>query len=192
MSDLPADFFFPAPRQQRYCSQCGNLLTCATPPGDNRVRDLCRHCGAVHYQNPRMVVGCVPVWRGKVLLCRRAIEPRYGAWTLPAGFMELEETTEEGALRETLEEAGAQVEAGPLFTVIDVPGVNQVHIYYLANVLSEKLDPGPESLEAAFFDEADIPWDQLSFLSVSSTLRHFFEDRKQPEFGVHRYTLPVH
>lgn len=106
--------------------------------------------------------------------------------------MELDETTEQGALRETLEEAGAQVEAGPLFTVIDVPGVNQVHIYYLADVLRETLDPGPESLEAAFFDEADIPWDQLSFLSVSSTLRHFFEDRKQPEFGVHRYTLPVH
>lgn len=187
----PADptFFHPAPRTQQYCSQCGHPLTHETPPDDNRPRDVCRHCGAVHYQNPRNVVGVVPIWQDQVLLCRRAIEPRYGKWTLPAGFMELGETTEQGAARENQEESGVQIRIGPLFTVIDIPSVNQVHLYYLAEVLGPQLDPGPETLEAAFFDFDRIPWQELSFRSVSTTLEHYLADRESGQFPVHRYAI---
>jgi len=191
MSAQP-DFYFPAPRKQRFCSQCGTPVTRLVPPGDNRERDLCQHCGAVHYQNPRVVVGAIPVWEDRILLCRRAIEPRYDTWTLPAGFMELSETTLQGAERETLEESGARIRVGELFTVIDVPHVDQVHIYFLAQALGPELDPGPESLEARYYDEADIPWDQLSFRTVSSTLRHFLEDRRRGSFSPHYYSLASH
>jgi len=171
-------FYFPAPRTQKFCSQCGHAVTLRVPPDDNRMRAVCENCGAVHYQNPRNVVGVLPVWQGRMLLCRRAIAPRYGLWTLPAGFMELGETTAQGAQRETVEEAGAQIELGSLYTVIDVPGVNQVHFFYLAQVLSDALDPGPETLEAAFFALDAIPWETLAFRTVSTTLAHYVEDVK--------------
>jgi len=184
MTAAPVSFYFPAPRTQRFCSQCGHPVTLRTLPDDNRERAVCEHCGAVHYQNPRNVVGVLPVWQGKLLLCRRAIAPRYGKWTLPAGFMELGETTAQGAQRETEEEAGAQIALGPLYTVIDVPGVNQVHFFYLARVLSEVLNPGPETLEAAFFALDDIPWDTLAFRTVSTTLEHYVRDvRAQGDAG---------
>lgn len=189
MSSLPSDFFFPAPRAQRFCSQCGATLHREIPPGDNRLRDLCRQCGAVHYQNPRMVVGTLPVWEGRILLCRRAIEPRYDTWTLPAGFMELDETTSQGALRETQEEAGARIELGPLYTVIDVPQVEQVHLYFLAHALGPELDPGPESLTADWFAPEDIPWDELSFRTVQTTLEHYLKDLPRQTFGPHHYSL---
>jgi ADP-ribose pyrophosphatase YjhB (NUDIX family) len=182
-------FYFPAPRLSPFCSQCGSHTTRLTPPGDNRVRDVCENCGAVHYRNPLMVVGTVPVWEGRILLCRRAIEPRYDTWTLPAGFMELGETTAIGALRETHEEAGAEIELGEMYTVIDVPNVDQVHIYYLARALSPKLDPGPESLEARYFEPADIPWDNLSFRSVVTTLEHFLSDQKLGQYTSRHYSL---
>ena len=150
-----------------------------TPPDDNRTRAVCENCGAIHYQNPRNVVGVLPVWEGKILLCRRAIEPRFNTWTLPAGFMELGETTAQGAMRETQEEAGAQIELGRLYTVIDVPHAEQVHFFYLARVLSPELAPGPESLEAQFFEIADIPWSDLSFRTVITTLEHYIEDFNQ-------------
>jgi len=191
MSAQP-DFYFPAPRKQRFCSQCGTPVTRLVPPGDNRERDLCQNCGAIHYQNPRVVVGTIPVWENRILLCRRAIEPRFDTWTLPAGFMELSETTSQGAERETLEESGARIRVGDLFTVVDVPHVDQVHIYFLAQALGPELDPGPESLEARYYDEADIPWDQLSFRTVSTTLRHFLEDRRQGSFSPHYYSLASH
>jgi len=162
------------------------------PDGDTRVRDLCDHCGAIHYQNPRVVVGAIPVWEGRILLCRRAIEPRYNTWTLPAGFMELGETTAQGAERETLEEAGARIQVGRLFTVIEVPQVEQVHMYFLAEALGPELAPGPESLEARYYDEADIPWDDLSFRTVSTTLQHFLEDRRRGVYGSHHYSLAAH
>jgi ADP-ribose pyrophosphatase YjhB (NUDIX family) len=136
-----------------------------------------------------MVLGTLPTWNDQVLLCRRAIEPRYGLWTLPAGFMELGESTEEGALRETQEEAGASVRLGPLFSVFDVIQANQVHIFFLAEMVSEALDPGPETLEARLFAEEDIPWDQLAFRSVRGTLERFFSDRKRGVFQVHTQTL---
>ena len=155
------------------------------PPGDTRERDCCDHCGAIHYVNPRPVVGTIPVWGDKVLLCRRAIEPRYGLWTLPAGLMETGETTAEGALRETLEEAGARLELGPLFTMLDVPHVEQVHIFFRAQLLDTDFVPGTESLEVRLFAEAQIPWNDIAFRTVGATLRLFFADRARGSFGVH-------
>ncbi|MEO6985496.1 MAG: NUDIX hydrolase [Paralcaligenes sp.] len=182
-------FFFPAPRTQKFCGQCGSPLTRMVPPDDNRLRDVCEHCGAIHYQNPRNVVGVVPVWEDKILLCRRAIEPRYNTWTLPAGFMELGETTANGAVRETDEEAGIQIELGPLYTVIDVPHADQVHFFYLAKVLNPSLNPGPETLEAAYFAANEIPWKELSFRTVITTLEHYLLDKKTGVFPIHHYSV---
>ncbi|WP_459617238.1 NUDIX hydrolase [Bordetella sp. 2513F-2] len=181
--------YFPAPRRARFCSQCGSPIQHRVPDGDNRERDICDHCGAIHYQNPRLVVGTVPVWEGRVLLCRRAIEPRYDTWTLPAGFMELGESTGQGAERETLEESGARIRLGALFTVIDVPQIEQVHVFYLAQALGPELDPGPESLEARYYDEDEVPWNELSFRTVATTLERYFADRRQGSFQTHHYTL---
>jgi ADP-ribose pyrophosphatase YjhB (NUDIX family) len=155
------------------------------PGGDTRPRACCDHCGAIHYVNPRPVVGTIPVWGDEVLLCRRAIEPRYGKWTLPAGFMEIGETTADGAIRETIEEAGAHIALGPLFTVIDVPHVEQVHIFFQARLLDALFEPGEESLEVRLFREHLIPWDEIAFRTVAATLRHFFSDRARGRFGVH-------
>lgn len=185
----PSEFYFPNPRTLHYCTQCANPLAKIIPPDDTIVREVCLQCGSVHYQNPRNVVGVVPIWEDKILLCKRAIEPRYDTWTLPAGFMELKETTAEGAMREADEEAGANLELGQLFTLIDVPSAGQVHVYYLAKVLSPELDPGPESLEARFFEFDEIPWDNLSFRTVSTTIEHYLADRAKGVFSIHNYTL---
>ena len=155
------------------------------PPGDNLPRYLCDQCGEIHYQNPKLVVGCVPEYQRKLLLCRRAIEPRYGYWTLPAGFMENAETTAQAALRETLEEAGAQVELGAPFSMISVPYVNQVHLFYRARVRNLEFRPGEETLEVALFDEERIPWPEIAFRTVGLTLKHWFADRKTGAFGFH-------
>lgn len=136
-----------------------------------------------------MVVGTIPVWEGRILLCRRAIEPRYNTWTLPAGFMELGESTAQGALRETIEEAGARVKLGELFTIIDVPQIEQVHLFYLAKALGPELDPGPESLEARYYEESEIPWEELSFRTVKTTIAQFFDDRRLGVFSTHHYSL---
>jgi len=180
----------------QYCSTCGNPVTVRVPDGDTRPRACCDHCGTIHYVNPRPVVGTIPVWGNEILLCRRAIEPRYGKWTLPAGFMEVGETTADGALRETLEEAGARVELGPLFSMIDVPHVEQVHIFFQARLLDLSFAPGEESLEVQLFHERSIPWPELAFRTVSATLRHFFADRARGCFGVHTEAItpvsPVH
>ncbi|MGE4337784.1 MAG: NUDIX hydrolase [Pigmentiphaga sp.] len=182
--------YFPAPRRQTFCSQCGSRLARRIPPDDTRVRDLCESCGAIHYQNPRMVVGTIPVWQDRVLLCKRAIEPRYGYWTLPAGFMELGETSAGGARRETLEEAGLEIVPEALFSVIDVPQADQVHIFFLGQVADPTLAPGLETLEAHWVAEADIPWPEIAFRTVAVTLERFFADRRQGRFGVHYLALP--
>jgi ADP-ribose pyrophosphatase YjhB (NUDIX family) len=166
----------------RFCSACGNPVAQSVPPGDNRPRYCCAGCGTIHYQNPRMVLGTVPVWGEQVLLCRRAIEPRYG-------FMENGESTAEGALRETIEEAGARIEMGDAFSILDVPHVEQVHMFFLARVLDDRFDPGPESLEARLFAEHEIPWDQIAFATVTRTLRWFFEDRRAGQWRLHTETL---
>jgi len=136
-----------------------------------------------------MVVGTIPVWGDQVLLCKRAIEPRLGKWTLPAGFMELNETVAEGAARETVEEAGAQFEIGDFFSLVNVTRVGQVHLFYRATLLSDQFDPGVETLEARLFDEADIPWEQMAFRTVSETLKHFFADRSQGHYATHVFDV---
>ena len=173
------------PRRIQHCRLCGAATAYRVPADDNRERAICSACGEIHYENPLNVVGTVPVWGDQVLLCRRAIEPRRGFWTLPAGFMELGETTAAGALRETVEEAGARVEMQDLFSVLNVVRVGQVHLFYRARMLDPTLDPGPESLEARLFREDEVPWDELAFRTVRQTLEWFFEDRRLGAFSVH-------
>jgi ADP-ribose pyrophosphatase YjhB (NUDIX family) len=169
----------------QYCRACGAAVTYRIPVDDNRERAVCPACGLVHYENPLNVVGTVPVWGERILLCKRAIEPRRGLWTLPAGFLELGETTAQGALRETDEESGAQIELGALFSVLDVVRVGQVHLFYLATMTSPALDPGSETLEARLFREDEVPWDEIAFRTVRETLRFFFDDRRRGQFGMH-------
>ena len=168
-----------------YCRNCGTKVAYVVPADDNRKRAVCPACATIHYENPLNVVGTVPVWGDQVLLCKRAIEPRWGLWTLPAGFLELGETTSQGAVRETDEEAGAQIELGALFTVLNVSRVGQLHLFYLAKMTSPALNPGRETLEARLFREDEVPWDEIAFRTVRETLRYFFDDRKRAQFGVH-------
>jgi ADP-ribose pyrophosphatase YjhB (NUDIX family) len=168
-----------------YCSHCGSSVVLKVPAGDTLPRHVCERCGTIHYQNPKMVVGAIPEWEDRILLCRRAIEPRAGLWTLPAGFMENAETTADAAARETLEEACARVEIGEMFSLINVPHINQVHILYRARLLDLDFSPGLESLEVQLFDEADIPWEEIAFRTIGLTLRHFYEDRKAGRYGFH-------
>lgn len=172
-------------RSIRHCKTCGGAAEYRVPADDNRERAVCGACGAIHYENPLNVVGTLPVWRDQVLLCRRAIEPRYGLWTLPAGFMELGETTEEGALRETTEEAGAHVTLQGLFSVLNVVRVGQVHFFYRAELHDTDFAPGIESLEVQLFREEEVPWDELAFRTVRETLRFYFADRARGAFGLH-------
>jgi len=169
----------------RFCANCGAAVAQRVPPGDTLPRWVCDQCGEIHYQNPKLVVGTVPEHAGKVLLCRRAIEPRYGYWTLPAGFMENDETTAQAAARETQEEAGANIEMGEPFTLISVPRVNQVHLYYRARLKNLEFKPGEESLEVALMDESQIPWKEIAFRTVGLTLKHWFADRKGGAFQFH-------
>lgn len=175
----------------KHCQACGTPVVRRIPDdGDTRERAICPTCGKIHYVNPLMVVGTVPYWGDRVLLCRRAIEPRLGKWTLPAGFMELDETMAEGAARETDEEAGARIELGMLFSAISIPRVGQVHFFHLARLLDERFDPGPETLEARLFRETEVPWDELAFLTVTRTLEMFFSDRRKGVFNFHESYIP--
>lgn len=183
----------PFPSPLRHCPHCGTAVEYRIPADDNRERAVCPGCGAIHYQNPLNVVGTLPVWEddGRVLLCRRAIEPRHGLWTLPAGFMELNETTLEGAWRETREEAGADIEMGPLYSLLNVVRVGQVHLFYRARLLSPDFNPGPESLEARLFAEHEIPWDDIAFKTTRETLRCFFDDRRKGAgYPLHDIDIP--
>ena len=166
----------------RFCSLCGASVELRLPPDDNRTRYVCISCGEVHYQNPKLIVGAIPEWEDKILLCRRAIEPRHGLWTLPAGFMENAETTVDAAARETLEEANAQVDIGELYTLYNLPYINQVHLLFRARLLNLDFSPGTESLEVQLFSEEEIPWDTLAFRPVHLTLQHYFADRKSGDF----------
>lgn len=171
----------------QHCRACGTAVVYRLPDdGDTRQRAVCPQCHTVHYENPLNVVGTIPALPdGRVLLCLRNIEPRRGKWTLPAGFMELNETTAQGAARETDEEAGAQIEMGPLFTLLNVRLVGQVHLFYRATLLSEHFDPGHETIEARLFSEDAIPWDELAFRTVRETLLRYFADRRAGHFGMH-------
>ncbi|KNZ31635.1 MAG: ADP-ribose pyrophosphatase [Methylibium sp. NZG] len=173
------------PRSIKHCKLCGGAAVYAVPSDDNRERATCTVCATIHYENPINVVGTVPAWADQVLLCRRNIEPRHGFWTLPAGFLEMGESTAEGAVRETVEEAGAHIELQDLFTVLNVVRVGQLHLYYRARLLDTEFDPGPETIEARLFTEDQIPWEELAFRTVRETLKRYFEDRRQGRFGVH-------
>lgn len=177
-------------RPIKYCRRCGTAVVYRIPDdGDTRERAVCPACGEIHYVNPLIVVGTIPVLGDQVLLCKRAIEPRRGYWTLPAGFMELGETMPDGAARETDEEAGAHIAMEPLFSVISIPRVAQVHFFYRARMLDDHLDPGSETLAASLFREDQIPWNDLAFRSISRTLEFFYADVKQQGFGVHECSL---
>lgn len=170
----------------KHCRSCGTAVVYRLPDdGDTKQRAVCPACHTVHYENPLNVVGTIPVWGDKVLLCKRNIEPRFGKWTLPAGFMELHETVSEGAARETVEEAGAQFEMGEFFSLVNIPRVGQVHMFYRAQLLSDQFAPGFETIEARLFDEQDIPWDELAFKTVAETLKHFFADRRAGHYRTH-------
>ena len=178
-----------------FCSECANPVALKVPPDDNRPRFVCDHCGMIHYENPKLVIGSIPVWddgdQPCVLLCRRAIEPRHGFWTLPAGFMENGETTSEAAVRETLEEAGARITMHGLFSMLNVPHVHQVHLFYRANLDDLDYAAGVESLEVKLLAERDIPWSEIAFPTVSNTLRFFFADHANVRAGG-KYQLHLH
>lgn len=176
----------------KFCSQCGQGVELKIPAGDNRERHVCGHCNTIHYQNPNIVAGCLPVWEDKVLLCKRAIEPRHGFWTLPAGFMENNETLEQAATRESIEEANANLEISKLYTVISLPHINQIYMLYLAKLVDLNFSAGPESLDVQLFTEEQIPWDNLAFRTIDFTLKRYFEDRKKNNFPLHNSFIEKH
>lgn len=171
----------------KYCPKCGSDVEQRIPEGDDRLRDICTSpsCGKIHYQNPRVITGCIIEYEEKILLCRRAIDPRYGLWTLPAGFLENAETLSEGAARETMEEANAEVEVIDLFSVLTLAHINQVYMLFRAVLKSPHFAPGIESLEVRLLEESQIPWDQMAFAAVTETMRLYFADRKAGGFRTH-------
>ena len=172
-----------------FCSNCGAPVARRIPAGDTLPRWVCDSCHAIYYENPRMIVGCVAEWEGRILLCRRAIEPRLGLWTVPAGFLEKGETTAEGAQRETLEEANARVEIAALFSLYNLPHIDQVYLLFRGRLLDAQIGAGAETLEARLFEEADIPWEQLAFATVRNTLNHYLSDRATGKFGFYIGTV---
>lgn len=172
-----------------YCSKCGAGVELRIPEGDTHLRHVCRQCGEIHYLNPKLVVGCIAEWEGKILLCRRAIEPRIDFWTLPAGFMENGESTTQAALRETLEEACARIEIDDLFSLVNVPHINQVHLFYRGRLKDTDFKPGEESRETRLFSEEEIPWQSMAFRTVTCCLRDYFADRRAGRFSFHESAL---
>lgn len=174
----------------KHCRACGTAVAHRIPDdGDTRLRAVCPACHTIHYENPLNVVGTVPVLGDRVLLCKRNIEPRWGKWTLPAGFMEMGESTAQGALRETDEEAGAQIELGALYSMLNVIHVGQVHLFYMARLLSDRFNPGSETIEARLFREDEIPWDEIAFRTVRVTLERYFADRQNGSFAFHHLDI---
>ena len=163
----------------RFCSQCGARVVLRRPEGDTLERHVCSGCGEIHYLNPKVVVGAVCRWQGRILLCRRAIEPRAGFWVVPAGYLERGESTEEGARREAFEEAGARIELTGLLAVYNVVRIGQVQLFYGARLLDPHVVAGPETLELDLFDWHTIPWDDLAFPSVHWVLRRALELKDQ-------------
>jgi len=173
-----------------FCSECGNSVEQKIPDGETLHRAVCPACQTIHYQNPKIVAGCIPEWEGKILLCRRAIEPRLGFWTIPAGFMELGESTEEAAARETLEEAKARVEIQSLYAVFSLPHVSQVYVVYRAGLQELNYGPGEESLEVTLMPIEDIPWDHLAFPVIRETLLRYVDDKHHKSPPVHFGAIP--
>src|SRR6186997_3372371 len=162
----------------KFCNSCGATVVHRVPEGDSLSRAVCDACGTIQYQNPKIVVGCLPTHGERILICKRAIEPRYGLWTLPAGFMENDESAAEGAAREALEEANARVDIEDLYTVYSIPYISQVYMMFRARLVDPAISPGVESLEVKLVTEEEIPWDQLAFAIVKRTLEHYLADRR--------------
>jgi ADP-ribose pyrophosphatase YjhB (NUDIX family) len=173
-----------------YCSHCGARVTQKVPSGDNLLRHVCDMCELIHYHNPKIVAGCIPEWEDQILLCRRAIEPRLGLWTFPAGFMELGESTEQAAVRETKEEAQADVSITSLYAVLSLPHIGQVYLVFRGRMLTPAFDVGPESLEVRLFPLSAIPWNQIAFPVVSDALRRYVDDVTRGQFQLHLASLP--
>ena len=169
----------------KFCSLCGEAAEQIIPEGDTRPRSACTVCKTIHYVNPRVIAGTLPIWKDQVLLCKRAIEPRKGYWTLPAGFLENGETVEVGAARETLEEANARLENSQLYTIFSLPHISQVYMFFRADLADLEFSSGTESLEVALFSEADIPWDELAFPVINKTLEYYFTDRQNDTYPTH-------
>jgi ADP-ribose pyrophosphatase YjhB (NUDIX family) len=170
----------------KFCSSCGALITHKIPDGDNRLRYVCESCGEIHYQNPKVIAGILPTYKSKVLLCKRSIQPQVGYWTLPAGFLENGESSLEGAIRECSEEANTQVRDPSIYAIFDIPQINQIYIFYRAEMPEAIFSPSTESSDVALFSEEDIPWSELAFPMVEALLDHYFEDRKSGIFEVIR------
>jgi ADP-ribose pyrophosphatase YjhB (NUDIX family) len=173
----------------KFCSNCAQPLARRVPEGDHLPRHVCEACGTIHYSNPKVIVGCVPEWEDRILMCRRAIEPRLGRWTFPAGFLELGETSGEGAAREALEEARAEVDIGELFVVINVPYVSQLYLIHRARLKKPEFGPTLESSEVVLMREAEIPWDDIAFPTIYHSLRFFYADRARGAGTVHTLDL---
>ena len=173
----------------KFCPDCGAPVALKVPEGDSRARFVCTACGHVHYQNPRIVVGCIPEWQGRLLICRRAIEPRLGYWTIPAGFLENGESLHAGAARETLEEACAQVDVGSPVALVNVLRSEQVHVMFRARMRDGQHAPGAESLETALFDEKDIPWGDIAFASIHFALERYLADRREGREQLHFHDI---
>lgn len=175
----------------KFCSQCAAPVSRKVPPGDNLPRYVCDTCQEIHYQNPKIVAGCIPEWERKILLCRRAIEPRYGLWTFPAGFMESGESTEQAAARETLEEAQAQVESMALYAVFSLPLISQVYMVFRGRLREPTFGSGAESLEVQLFHRDAIPWDEIAFPVVREALTRYVHDLIRGNFPVHVDSLHI-
>ncbi len=173
-----------------FCSTCGKSVIQKVPPGDNLPRFVCETCQAIHYHNPKIVAGCIPEWEDQILLCRRAIEPRLGLWTFPAGFMELGESTEQAAVRETQEEAHADVRIAGLYAVLSLPNIGQVYLVFRGRMTTPVFQAGPESLDVRLFPLSEIPWETMAFPVVSEALRRYVSDAKSGEFRLHLDSLP--
>ncbi len=169
----------------KFCNKCGSKVTSAYPPDEDRERLVCQSCGFVHYENPKMVVGCIPVWKDEILLVRRAIEPRLGKWTLPAGYLENGETVADGARRETTEEAGAETGELIPYGLYNLTSVNQVYMMFRTDLLHTDFRGGTESLEVKLFKESDIPWDEMAFKVIRVCLERFLADRSRGEYPFH-------
>ncbi|GAA6133970.1 NUDIX hydrolase [Oceaniserpentilla sp. 4NH20-0058] len=176
----------------KFCSECAHPVQYSIPEGDNRERAICTSCGTIHYVNPRIVAGTLPVFEGQILLCKRAIEPRKGYWTLPAGFMENGEGLQQGAARETLEEAGINVTCGQMLSAITVPFISQVHIFFFTQLDSpEHALKTSESLEVKLFNFTDIPWTEIAFPTVKQTIEHYLNDVKNGEIQTRIWNIDV-
>jgi ADP-ribose pyrophosphatase YjhB (NUDIX family) len=173
-----------------FCSACGKPVIQKVPTGDNLPRFVCETCQVIHYHNPKIVAGCIPEWKDQILLCRRAIEPRLGLWTFPAGFMEIGESTEQAAVRETLEEAQADVTITGLYAVLSLPHIGQVYLVFRGRMKTPAFQAGPESLEVRLLPLSDIPWETMAFPVISEALRRYVADAKNGEFPVHLASLP--